>query len=82
MVKRIRVDPGKKAPFKPDKVSEDGPAGTPPLTYLERLRIELEKDPDTRLPQGMTPESLANLIDSMSKRQEAEADRNRQSKRK
>lgn len=84
MVKQVRVDPGKKAGVRPTTVQlGEHPESMGSLAHLERLLLECEKDPDTRLPKGMSTESLARLITGMRKRQEAEAKRAReQGKRK
>jgi len=63
VVKRITIDPGKKPPFKPEHVALEGERGveyTP--TFLERLLLEREKDPNTLLPEGMTLGSLKKLV--------------------
>lgn len=62
MVRRIRIDPGKKPPFKPEQVVVGGELGIDYPMFLERLLIEKERDPDTVLPKGMTLESLREHI--------------------
>ncbi len=56
MVKMIRIDPGKKPPFKPEQVAIGDDPRIHSSRYLERLLLEREKDPDTLLPEGMTVE--------------------------
>ena len=62
MVKMIRIDPGKKPPFKPEQVAIGDDPRIHSSRYLERLLLEREKDPDTLLPEGMTVESLRKLV--------------------
>lgn len=79
MVKQVRVDPGKKAGVRPTTVKLDAHSETMgSLAHLERLLLEYEKDSNTRLPKGMTHESLARLIKGMRKRQETEAKKARE----